>query len=106
VVADLLEPHEERQYQPLALNAFNSLQLLRQLVDCSLVERRLLGAELAERLNLGLVRQIGDDRLVGLHAPQNIRPHQFAQWAEGVMGSRARCLVKLVNSLAEPSRPD
>ena len=52
---------------------------LGQLFDGLLVERGLFAAELAEGLDLGLVGQIGDDRLVGLQTPQDVGPHQLAQ---------------------------
>ena len=63
-----------RRFMPSARS-----ELGRQLVDRLLVERRLLARQVAERLHLGLVRQIGDDGLVGLQPPQDVRPHQLAQ---------------------------
>ena len=57
------------------------LQALFQVLHRLFVERRLLAAEAAIRLQLGLVGQVGDDRLVGLHAAQDVGPHQLAQWA-------------------------
>ena len=50
-----------------------------------LVERRLLAAQGAEGLHLGLVGQVGDDALVGLQAPQDVGAHQIAQRAVGVV---------------------
>ena len=85
VVADLLEAHEKREHHASALDAFGVLELLGQLLDRLLVERGLLAAELAVRLDLGLVGQVGDDGLVGLQAPQDVRPHQVAQRAVGVV---------------------
>ena len=85
MVADLLEAHEKGEYQPLAANALGFLKLLGQLFDGLLVERGLLAAELAEGLDLGLVGQIRDDGLVGLEAPQDVRPYQVAQRAVGVV---------------------
>src|SRR2546425_8342318 len=41
-----------------------------QLLDGLLIERRLRARQQAERLDLGLVRQIGHDRAVGLETAQ------------------------------------
>src|SRR5215469_13424614 len=43
-----------------------------QLLNSLLIERRLLLAQGAERLDLRLVRQIGDHALVRLQAPQDV----------------------------------
>ena len=85
MVADLLEAHQGRQHEALARDALRVFELLGQFLHRLLVERGLLAAELAEGLDLGLVGQVGDDRLVGLQAPQDVRPHQLAQGAVGVV---------------------
>ena len=79
MIADLLEAHQERQHHAFALHARRLRELFGQVLDRLLIERRLLAGELAERLHLGLVRQVGDDRLVGLQPPQDVGPHQLAQ---------------------------
>ena len=66
------------------------------------VERRLLRLRWQKRLHLGLVRQVGDDVLVGLQPPQDVGPHQLAQRAVGVVrAASARRLVKPVNCFAD-----
>ena len=71
VIADLLEAHQERKNQPLAANPLGRIKLLGEVVHRLLIEGGLLAAELAKGLYFGLVRQIGDHRLVGLQPPQN-----------------------------------
>ncbi len=87
MVADLLEPHQHRQHDALALDALGLLQAFRQVLDGLGVQRGLPAAEAAQRLDLGLVGQIGDDRLVGLHPAQDVGPHQFPQRAVRVVAS-------------------
>ena len=60
-------------------------RLLGQILDCLAVQCRLPARQPAERLDLGLVGQVGDDRLVGFHPAQDVRAHQFAQRAVGIM---------------------
>src|SRR5260370_8907179 len=84
-ITDLLEPHQERQHETLALNALGLLKLLGQLFDRLLVEGSLLPAELAKRFHFGLVRQVRDHRFIGLQPPQNVGPHEFAQSAIGTL---------------------
>ena len=68
-----------------APDAVGVLQLRGQLLDRLRIERRLPAAELAIRRDLGLVGQVGDDRAVGLHPPQDVGPHQLAQRAVGIV---------------------
>ena len=65
MIANLLESHQEGQYQALALNALRFLELFGKFLYRLLVEYRLLTAEVTESLDLGFVRQVSDDRLVG-----------------------------------------
>ena len=85
MVADLLEPHQEGEHDAPALDAVGVVELVGEVVHRLLVERRLLAAQRAERLHLGLVGQVGDDALVGLQAPQNVGAHQLAQRAVGIV---------------------
>ena len=71
MVADLLQAHQGGQHQPLALDAIGLLQLLSEVFDGLRIERRLLARQWAEGFDLGLVRQVGDDTLVGLKAAQD-----------------------------------
>src|SRR5260370_5876986 len=105
VVADLLEPHQERQHETLALNALGLLKLLGQLFDRLLVEGSLLPAELAKRFHLGLVRQIRDHRFIGLQPPQNVGPHQFAQWAIGIMRPVRKSFDEISELLRRSQQP-
>ena len=68
------------------------LQARGEILDRLRVQRRLLAAEVAMRLDLGLVGQVGDDRLVGLHAPQDVGPHQLAQRPVRVVGPLGQAL--------------
>ena len=86
MVADLLESHQERQHDTLALDAFGFIELLGQFLHRLLVERCLLAAELAEGLDLGFVGQVRNDRLVGLQPAQNVRPHELAKGPYGLWG--------------------
>src|SRR6266849_3812882 len=88
-LAELREPHQERQYDAFAPHALRSIEGLREFLDRPLVKRRLRGAQVAERSHLGLVGQIGDHRLVGLEAPQDIRAHELAKRSVGFRFSEA-----------------
>ena len=70
---------------PLRCDALGVFELADKIVDRLLVERGLLAAQQAERLHFGLVRQVRDDALVGLHAPQDVGAHQLAQRAVGIV---------------------
>ena len=61
------------------------LEALRKVFDRLAVQRRLPARQPAQRLDLGLVGQVGDDRLVGFHPAQDVGPHQLAQRAVGIM---------------------
>ena len=108
MVADLLEAHEVGQDEAAALDAVGSRpSVLAASSTASLVERP-PGASLkrAVGLHLRLVRQIGDDALVGLQPPQDVGPHQAAAAGRnGVAGAGLQPLDERPNSLAEPSRP-
>ena len=92
MIADLLEPHEEGQHDAPALHALDVLELAREIVHRLLVERRLLAAQGAEHVHLGLVRQVRDDALVGLHAAQDVGAHQVAQRPVGIVGALGELL--------------
>ena len=105
MVANLLEPHQERQYQALALDALGLFKLLGQFLDRLLVEGRLLPAELAKRFDLGLVRQVRDHRFIGLQPPQDVGPHEFAQWAIGIVGPVRKRFDEVRELLRRPQQP-
>src|SRR5687767_15145625 len=86
MITDLLEPHQKRQHQAFALYPRRVRELLRQFPYRLFVEGGLLAAELAECFDFGFVRQICDDRLIGLQSAQNVRPYEFTQRAVGTMG--------------------
>src|SRR5271168_4976419 len=79
MIADLFEAYQEREDDAFARYALLSIERLCEFLDRLLVQRGLRGAQVTERLHLGLVGQIGDHRLVGLEAPQYIRAHQLPQ---------------------------
>ena len=76
VIADLLEPRQGGEHQPLALDAVGRLQLALHVVHHGLVERGLLRGEVAVDLLLHLLRQVLDDALVALQAAQDEGLHQ------------------------------
>ena len=92
MVANLFQAHQGRQHHALALNSLGPLQRLGQVRHRLLVEGRLLAAQGTMRLDLGLVRQVGDDRLVRLHPAQDIGAHQVAQGAIGIVGTLRQSL--------------
>jgi len=81
MVADLLQPHEERQHDAPALHSIDVFEMVGQLLHRLLVKRRLLAAQGAEGFYLGLVGQVRDDALVGLEPAQDIGAHQVAERA-------------------------
>src|SRR5215467_11675635 len=83
MIANLLKPHEEGEDPALSLDAVGIMQPIRKIAHGLLVKRGLLAAERAERLYLGLVRQIGDNAPVGLHAAQDVGPDKLAQRTVG-----------------------
>ena len=85
MVADLLQPHEESEDDAPAFHSIDVFELAGEVVHRLLVQRRLLAAQGAECLHLGLVGQVRNDPLVGLHASQNIGAHQIAERAIRVL---------------------
>ena len=83
MVANLLEAHQKREHDAAARDAVSTLtrrvQLGGQFLHGLLIERRLRAGQVAVRLDLGLVRQVGDHGLVCLQTPENVRSHQLAQ---------------------------
>ena len=80
MIANLLEAHQRGQHQPPSRNAITRLfQVLLQLGDCGLIERRLPTGQMAEGFDLCLVGQIRDDALVGFESAQDIGLHQPPQ---------------------------
>ena len=93
VIADLLEAHEVGQDQPAPLDALPAAgEHAFQLLDGLLIERRLRARQQAERLDLGLVRQIGHDRAVGLETAQEIGLDQAAQRRVRLLGAVGQSL--------------
>ena len=79
MIAQLLQPHEHRQYQSATLDAVGLFQLLRNVGDQLFVQHGLLLRQPASDFHFGLVRQIGHDIRISLHPPQNIGTYQFSQ---------------------------
>ena len=79
MVADLLEPHQEGEDGAPALHSVDFLELASEILHRLLVKRRLLAAQGTEDVDLGLVRQIRDDALVGFHAPQDVGTREVAE---------------------------
>jgi hypothetical protein len=77
-----------------------------QLGDGGLIERRLFARQVAEGLDLGLVRQIGNDALVALEAAQDIGLHEPTQRRVGDMRLRGEARSLLISSMVRisPSR--
>ena len=62
VVAHLLELGHRRQHQAAPLDPFRGPDAFQHVVDDRLVERGLLGGQVAEHVHLQLLGQVGDDR--------------------------------------------
>ena len=59
MVADLLEPHQVGENRPAAFNSlFFGLELVREFLNCLLIQRRLASGQLAKCLHFRLVRQV------------------------------------------------
>ena len=104
VVADLLQPHQEGEHQAPALHAVDLLEPVAQVLHRLLVERRLLAAQWTEGLHLGLVRQVGDDALVGLQAAQDVGAHQIAQRRVGGVRPVGEALDEVGELLGRPEQ--
>jgi len=55
VIADLLQAHQRREHEAAPLDALAGRELLGEIVDRLLIERRLAPREVAPRVELGLV---------------------------------------------------
>src|SRR5262249_61548837 len=84
MVAHLLELRERGQHDPLPLYAFGPLDRLLGLADDGGIERRLLPGERAVDLHLHLLREVLDDRAVGLEPPQDEGTGEPPQPLEGL----------------------
>ncbi len=79
VVAHLFELGHRGQHVAAPLDPFGVFDLFHHVGDDGLIQRRLLGGELAVLLDLDLLRQIVDDRRVGLEPAQDVGPRRCAQ---------------------------
>ena len=79
MIANLFQPHQQRKHDAATLDSIRLFELTGKIVDCLLIQRHLLSAQQTEGLHFGLVRQVRDDALVGLHATQDIGTHKLAQ---------------------------
>ena len=93
MIADLLELHEHGQHQATAGDPLGFFEPLGKVRHGVFIERGLLLGQPALDAHLRLVRQVGDDGGVGLHAPENIGADEPAQGAEGM------CVLLLIESL-------
>ena len=75
MVANLLEPHQIREHQAPAFDACFLLERFFQLGDEFCIEGRLRFGQAAVGFDFGLLRQVGDDVLVGFQPPQDVRLH-------------------------------
>ena len=79
VVADLLEPGEQRQHQPAPGVLVGALDAVHRLAHQRLVEHHLLAGQADDLVGLGLRRQLGGDAGVGLAAAQQERLDQLGE---------------------------
>ncbi len=79
MIADLLELHQRRKDQALSLNPFCFLDGFSNVLNQLSIEKDLFSDKGGIDLHLHLFREVGDDRLVGLEAPQNVRVYDLAQ---------------------------
>src|SRR5579859_3604772 len=108
MVAHLLELGHGGQHQPPALDAFLSrLDLGHHVRDGRLIERRLLGGQIAPDFHLLLLRQVRDDRFVGLEPPQDERPGEpFEPLRDFLVGAPLdRDGIPLPELLGRPEQP-
>ena len=75
VVADLLELGEQGQHLAVLLAQGGPGDGIEALFDCFVVELFLLWSQAHPLVELHLLRQVGDDRLVGFEPPQDEGPH-------------------------------
>ena len=81
VVADLLEPGQQRQHQPAAGVLVGALDPVHGVADEGLVEDDLLAGQPERVVGLGLGRQLRRDAGVGLAAAQQERADQLGELA-------------------------
>ncbi len=107
MVADLLELGHRRQDQPAPLLVVGGGDLLQHVVHRGLVERGLLGGQVAVDLDLLLLRQVADDRLVGLQPAQDERLGGALQRGGGPLVTLCldRDRVPLAEPVARPEQP-
>ena len=79
VVADLLEPGEQREHQPAAAVLVGALDALHRLAHQRLVEHHLLLGQPHDLVGLGLGGQLGRDARVGLAPAQQERLDQLGE---------------------------
>ena len=79
VVADLLEPGQQRQHQAAAGGLVGALDAVHRLAHQRLVEDHLLAGQPDHVVGLGLGRQLGRDAGVGLAAPQQERLDELGE---------------------------
>ena len=96
MIANLLKAGQKGQDEAAPLDALDlrRIQSFRQLRHRLLIERGLAAAQRAEGGDLGLVRQIADDALVGLEPAQDVGSHQAAQRGEVALVLRRAALHK------------
>ena len=99
VVAQLLEAHQVGQHQAAALHAVEVLEQPGHFLDQPGVQRGLPARQPAIRSYFRLVRQIGNDALVGFHAPEDVRLHQAAKRRVAVLLARLEPLDELLELL-------
>ena len=81
VVADLLQPGEQREHQAAAGVLVGALDALHRVAHDRLVEDDLLAGQAERVVGLGLGRQLGRDARVGLAAAQQERADQVGELA-------------------------
>src|SRR6266567_337484 len=94
MVANLLQSHEIRKHNATPLDAVGSLNLVSEFSDRLLVERRLSFAQPAEGVDFRLLRQVGDDVLVGLEPAKYVRLDECTQRRVRIMRTRAHLLYE------------
>ena len=102
VVADLLEPGEQRQHQPAPGGLVGPLDPVHRLADQRLVEHHLLAGQADHVVGLGLGRQLRRDAGVGLAAAEQERLHELGEAAGHARVDAAldRCRPHLAEGVA------
>ena len=105
MIAHLLQPHQRLQHQAPPRHALGLLQPRFHRGHGLLVELDLLLRQAAIAGGFGFLRQVGDDRAIGLKPAQNVGVHQPAQGGELVVLSPLQLLHERLEHAFRAQQP-